>query len=167
MDEPIVCRDPKGDRRDGKRASESAIAIRRKSSFWRASARLQRCDHENFFVAKPCDSESARTTFRRRRCVDATPIARRSSSSQIQKCATVQAISAILSSDDAHRFGIFCIDARACCDVADVVASRARTFPCQHFLKWEAVFLDALVYSGCSASRFPSARSRLKPSHLH
>jgi hypothetical protein len=29
----------------------------------------------------------------------------------------------------------------------------------QHFLKPEAVFFDVLVYSGCSASRFPSARS--------
>ena len=31
--------------------------------------------------------------------------------------------------------------------------------PRQHFLKLDAVFLIALVYSGCSASRFPSARS--------
>jgi hypothetical protein len=29
----------------------------------------------------------------------------------------------------------------------------------QHFLKQDAVFLDVLVYSGCSAFRFPSARS--------
>ena len=34
----------------------------------------------------------------------------------------------------------------------------------QHFLKRDAVFFDVLVYSGCSASRFPSARS--EPSHL-
>jgi hypothetical protein len=38
-------------------------------------------------------------------------------------------------------------------------ASRARASACQHFLKLEAVFFDALVYSGRSASRFPSARS--------
>jgi hypothetical protein len=63
MDASIVCREPKPDRRDGKRASESPIAIRPKSSFWRASARPERCDHENFFVAKPGDSESARTSF--------------------------------------------------------------------------------------------------------
>jgi hypothetical protein len=49
--------------RDGKRASESVIAIRPKSSFRRASARLQRGNHKNFFVAKPCDSESVRTAF--------------------------------------------------------------------------------------------------------
>jgi hypothetical protein len=29
----------------------------------------------------------------------------------------------------------------------------------QHFLKPDTVFLSALVYSGCSAFRFPSARS--------
>jgi hypothetical protein len=63
VDVSIVSRDPKPHRRDGKRASESPIAIRPKSSFWRASARLERCDHENFFVAKPCDSESVRTSF--------------------------------------------------------------------------------------------------------
>jgi hypothetical protein len=88
-----------------------------------------------------------------------TPIVHRSSSSQIQKCATVQAIPAILTSDDAHCFGGFCIDTRACCEVADIAASRALTLLRQHFLKREAVFLNALVYSGCSASRFPSARS--------
>jgi hypothetical protein len=38
-------------------------------------------------------------------------------------------------------------------------ASRPRAFACQHFLKLEAVFFHALVYSGRSASRFPSARS--------
>jgi hypothetical protein len=83
----------------------------------------------------------------------------RSSSSQIQKCATVQAIPAMLGRESMRRFGIFRIDARACCDVADIVALRAPTLLRQHFFKREAVFLSALVYSGCSASRFPSARS--------
>jgi hypothetical protein len=63
VDASVVDRDPKPDRRDDKRASESAIAIRPKSSVWRASARLQRCDQENFFVAKRCDSESVRAAF--------------------------------------------------------------------------------------------------------
>jgi hypothetical protein len=31
--------------------------------------------------------------------------------------------------------------------------------PRQHFLKQDAVFFNVLVYSGCSAFRFPSARS--------
>jgi hypothetical protein len=37
--------------------------------------------------------------------------------------------------------------------------SRALPSVRQHFLKRDAVFLDVLVYSGCSAFRFPSARS--------
>ena len=44
----------------------------------------------------------------------------------------------------------------------DVVARRALHPPAlsrQHFLKRDAVFLSVLVYSGCSAFRFPSARS--------
>ena len=43
-----------------------------------------------------------------------------------------------------------------------VVAERAScvaSYTRQHFLKRDAVFLDVLVYSGCSAFRFPSARS--------
>jgi hypothetical protein len=51
-----------------------------------------------------------------------------------------------------HRFEVRC----------DVVAQRARPAPTlspQHFLKWDSVFFDVLVYSGCSAFRFPSARS--------
>ena len=44
----------------------------------------------------------------------------------------------------------------------NVVAKRALHPPAlsrQHFLKRDAVFLSVLVYSGCSAFRFPSARS--------
>ena len=43
-----------------------------------------------------------------------------------------------------------------------VVAGRVRralTLLRQHFLKRDAVFSNVLVYSGCSASRFPNARS--------
>jgi hypothetical protein len=36
---------------------------------------------------------------------------------------------------------------------------RALTSPRQHFLKRDAVFSNVLVYSGCSAYRFPNARS--------
>src|ERR1700686_467483 len=45
------------------------------------------------------------------------------------------------------------------CRVVDERASRAPACLRQHFLKPDAVFLHVLVYSGCSASRFPSARS--------
>jgi hypothetical protein len=46
-----------------------------------------------------------------------------------------------------------------CCHAVDQRASRALPSVRQHFLKLDAVFLDVLVYSGCSAFRFPSARS--------
>jgi hypothetical protein len=51
------------------------------------------------------------------------------------------------------------IAARMVHRVAGECASRALTSARQHFLKRDAVFLSVLVYSGCSASRFPSARS--------
>jgi hypothetical protein len=43
--------------------------------------------------------------------------------------------------------------------VAETPASRVQAPERQHFLKRDTVFFDVLVYSGCSASRFPSARS--------
>ena len=43
--------------------------------------------------------------------------------------------------------------------VVDARGSRAPALARQHFLKRDAVFLSALVYSGCSAFRFPSART--------
>ena len=58
----------------------------------------------------------------------------------------------------------FLLRVRTRCGACDHRASRALTLRRQHFLKRDAVFFDVLVYSGCSASRFPSARSEL--SHL-
>src|ERR1035437_8778650 len=52
------------------------------------------------------------------------------------------------------------IVARMHCRVAGERAPRVVIHPRQHFLKQDSVFFDALVYSGCSASRFPSARSK-------
>ena len=52
----------------------------------------------------------------------------------------------MLGSESMRRFGIFRIDARACCDVADIVALRALTLLRQHFFKREAVFFFVLVY---------------------
>jgi hypothetical protein len=51
------------------------------------------------------------------------------------------------------------IVARTVCRVADELAPRAVASDRQHFLKLDAVFFNVLVYSGCSAFRFPSARS--------
>jgi hypothetical protein len=64
-----------------------------------------------------------------------------------------------LTNADVGRCGTFCIEVRRRCGVAAGDASRALASLRQHFLKREAVFLNVLVYSGCSAFRFPSARS--------
>jgi hypothetical protein len=44
-------------------------------------------------------------------------------------------------------------------DVLDQHLAPSRGSARQYFLKQDAVFSNVLVYSGCSASRFPSARS--------
>jgi hypothetical protein len=48
-------------------ACESVATIRPEIPFWRAPMRRQRCDHENIFIAKVCDSESAQADFGRSR----------------------------------------------------------------------------------------------------
>jgi hypothetical protein len=57
---------------------ESVGAIRSKIRFWRAPMRRQGGEHENFFIAKNGDSESARRAFGRYRLVARTSIAHRS-----------------------------------------------------------------------------------------
>jgi hypothetical protein len=52
--------------RGAKWASESAAAIRGKNRFWRVPMRREAGEHENFFIAKNRDSESAKRTFERR-----------------------------------------------------------------------------------------------------
>jgi hypothetical protein len=60
---------------------------------------------------------------------------------------------------DVDRLRSFRIELRALRVVGVRDASCARASRCQHFLKREAVFFDALVYSRGSAFRFPNARS--------
>jgi hypothetical protein len=60
---------------------------------------------------------------------------------------------------DVDRSRIFRIKLRALRGVVARNAACARASRCQHFLKREAVFFDALVYSRGSAFRFPNARS--------
>jgi hypothetical protein len=43
------------------------VAIRPENRFWLTVATDKSVKHENFFVAKTCDSESAHAAFRRRR----------------------------------------------------------------------------------------------------
>jgi hypothetical protein len=46
---------------------ESAAAIPAKNRFWRAAMRREARQHENFFIAKNRDSESAQRAFSRLR----------------------------------------------------------------------------------------------------
>ena len=71
----------------------------------------------------------------------------------------VQPLPAMLTFADVDRARVFRFASPARHRVVDISASRARASVRQYFLKLEAVFFDVLVYSGCSASRFPSARS--------
>jgi hypothetical protein len=66
---------------------------------------------------------------------------------------------AILTNDGVAFSRVIRIVAQMHCDVVDQRAACAPGSLRQHFLKQDAVFLDVLVYSGCSAFRFPSARS--------
>jgi hypothetical protein len=54
-------------RAEEKSHPESATAILAKTRFWRAAMRREAGEHENFFIAKNCDSESAQRAFNRRR----------------------------------------------------------------------------------------------------
>jgi hypothetical protein len=46
---------------------ESAAAIPAKNRFWRAAMRRKAGEHENFFIAKNGDSESAQWAFKHHR----------------------------------------------------------------------------------------------------
>jgi hypothetical protein len=49
------------------RAANQPRAIRAKNRFWRAAMRREAGNHENFFIAKNRDSESAQRVFNRPR----------------------------------------------------------------------------------------------------
>jgi hypothetical protein len=90
----------------------------------------------------------------------------RSRNARVAKTPAAQALPAILTIVCVAFSRAACIVARMQCRVADRRALRVLIHARQHFLKQDSVFFDALVYSGCSASRFPSARSN-KAISLH
>jgi hypothetical protein len=134
-------------------------AIRSKNRFWRAAMRREAGGHENFFIAKNRDSESAQRAFGRHRRGAMTSFTRRSLNALIAKTSAAQAFHATLTIAGIGLSRTIRVAARMVHRVPDQRASRALTSARQHFLKRDAVFLSVLVYSGCSASRFPSARS--------
>jgi hypothetical protein len=141
------------------RECESAAAIRSKNRFWRAAMRRQAPGNENFFIAKNHDSESAQRGFGRTRRVAMTSTARRSLNARNAKTPAAQALLGILTIAGYGFSRTIRIVVRRVCHLVDARAWRALTSVRQHFLKRDAVFSNVLVYSGCSAFRFPSARS--------
>jgi hypothetical protein len=85
---------------------------------------------------------------------------------QVTKTPAAQALPAILTFVRIAFSRTTRIVARMHCCVAGERALRVVIHARQHFLKQDSVFFDVLVYSGCSASRFPSARSN-KAISLH
>jgi hypothetical protein len=85
--------------------------------------------------------------------------AHRSCVDRIQKTAVAQAFFALSMRESGDPLRALRVAVEADRGIVVTCAARARAFACQHFLKLEAVFFVALVYSRSSASRFPSARS--------
>src|ERR1044072_880510 len=121
--------------------------------------------HENFFIAKTRDSKSAPRASACNRSVAVSGRSHHSCNARITETSAAQAFPAILTIAGTESSGTIRIACNKRRPLVDARALRALTLSRQHFLKPDAVFFDVLVYSGCSAFRFPNARSELKPSH--
>jgi hypothetical protein len=141
-------------------------AIRAKNRFWRAPMRREAGGHENFFIAKFRDSESTQPAFRRSPRDAMMSEASRSSNASFAKTPAAQALPATLTNIRVAFWRITRIVASMHRCVAGHRALRLLIHARQHFLKQDSVFFDVLVYSGCCAFRFPSARSN-KAISLH
>jgi hypothetical protein len=89
-------------------------AIRAEIRFWRAPMRREAGGHENFFIAKNRDSESARRAFGRRRWVATTSNAYRSYNARITKMPAAQEVSTILTIGGIGFAGFVRIVAQMC-----------------------------------------------------
>jgi hypothetical protein len=121
--------------------------------------RLGDVAHKNFFVAKNADSEFARRVFEPRRRAATSHIEFVSQLTLIVETPVAQWFPVTLTNASAAISRVTRIAARMIRGIDDEQAPRALPREHQHFLKPDAVFLSALVYSECSAFRFPSARS--------
>ena len=138
---------------------ESGATIRAGKRFWRARMRRDAGGHENFLIAKNCDSESTRRALRRcSRLTTAAEMLRSHHASNTQRPSAI-GFAAILTNASAGNPRTIRIAASMHRGSAVRRAPRALSPARQHFLKPDTVFFDVLVYSGCSAFRFPSARS--------
>jgi hypothetical protein len=103
--------------------------------------------HENIFIAKTRDSESARARFRASERLAITVERDRAHRARIEETAAALGFPAILTNADVDNSGTSCIAISTHCVVMRDDAACALTSARQHFLKWDAVFFDVLVYS--------------------
>jgi hypothetical protein len=105
-------------------------------------------NQENIFIAKIRDSESARQRFCALKRLTLAVEMHRARHAKIQQTAAAQGFPAILTNAGVGRNGVSRIAISTHCSVIVGYAARALTSLRQHFLKWDAVFFDVLVYSG-------------------
>jgi hypothetical protein len=134
--------------------------------FWRPPAGRRRLTHENFFVAKIGDSASARKRFLLAASTHDDDGRASIDKMQFHEMPLMQAFPALLTNADVDGDCTFRIVVRTQRRIFRRREWRAGASLRQHFLKRDTVFFDVLVYSGCCASRFPSARSEVEPSHI-
>ena len=131
----------------------------RESGFGEEGMRRKAAEHKNFFIAKPRDSESAQAALSGLKRAAMTSSRYLSMNCSLTESPAMRAHLAkfITVADGFSK--LVRIIARKLFRALDQRASRALTSAHQHFLKRDAVFSDVLVYSRCSAFRFPNARS--------
>jgi hypothetical protein len=112
------------------------------------AARPGAVKHENIFIAKIRDSESARCRFCASLRLADIIEEHHAHLAMMQETAAAQGFPAILTNADADGCGVSRIAISTHCVVIAGCAARALTSLHQHFLKWDAVFFDVLVYSG-------------------
>jgi hypothetical protein len=110
--------------------------------------RVRAINHENIFIAKNRDSESARSCFCACARLTIAADAHRARRAATEETAAAQGFPVILTNADAGRSAVSRIAISTHCIVIGDDAARALTSLRQHFLKWDAVFFDVLVYSG-------------------
>jgi hypothetical protein len=112
------------------------------------AVRVCAVNQENIFIAKIRDSESARRCFCAPRRLTVAADAPRAHRATIEEIAAAQAFPAILTNADVGGCCVSRIAISTHCTVIGENAARAVASLRQHFLKWDAVFFDVLVYSG-------------------
>ena len=111
-------------------------------------ARSIAVNHENIFIAKDRDSESAPARFCASKRLALAIDLHRAHRAEIEETTAAQGFPVILTNADVDNSGTSCIAISTHCIVIRGNAACALTSARQHFLKWDAVFFDVLVYSG-------------------